>query len=350
MSGADRRSPPRIRLLDIAKEAGVSRATVSLALREHPSIPERTRLKIHQTAKFLGYVYNRGAANLRTASTQSVGVVVHDITNPYFAEVIAAIQDEINARGRVVLFGNTYDSHDRQKSFVNTLREYNVDGIILCPAVDTDLDWLKEVRSWSIPLVLYSRDIPEAGLDYAGGDNERAMAEATRHLVELGHRRIAMIGVNQRISTGRERLAGYLATLKECGIDPDPSIILEGQPTRSFGMSALLDLAEMRSPPTAAVCFNDVIAFGVMLGLNRLGWEAGRDFSVIGFDNIEEAELWQPALTSTGFPRAELGRAVASLLMDRIASPSHSARKVTLTNSLHIRESCGRRGSAPHTV
>ena len=343
MSGTGRPSPSRVRLVDIAKEAGVSRATVSLALRDHASIPERTRLKIQRTAKFLGYVYNRGAANLRTASTQSVGVVVHDITNPYFAEVIAAIQDEMNAQGRVVLFGNTHDSHARQEKFVNTLREYNVDGIVMCPAVDTDPDWLEHVRGWSIPVVLYSRDIPDAGFDYAGGDNERGMAEATRHLVDLGHRRIAMIGVNQRISTGRERLAGYLEVLKEFGIDPDPSIVLDGPATRRFGMEALLGFAEKAEPPTAAVCFNDVVAFGVMLGLHRMGWEAGRDFSVIGFDDIEEAKLWQPQLGSIGFSRAELGRAVADLLTGRMNAPRSPIRKVAIRNRLHPRESCGRR-------
>lgn len=343
MSDADRRSPPRVRLLDIAKEAGVSRATVSLALRAHPSIPERTRLKVQQTARFLGYVYNRGAANLRTASTQSIGVVVHDVTNPYFAEIIAAIQDEMNAQGRMVLFGNTHDSHERQAQFLETLREYNVDGIVLCPAVDTDIDWLAGVRDWSIPIVLYSRNIPQVGLDYAGGDNVEGMADATRHLLELGHRRIALIGVNLRISTGRERLDGYVRALTDFGIDVDMSLVSQGPPTRAFGMASFLDLVQHPSPPTAAVCFNDVIAFGVMLGLKRLGWEAGREFSVVGFDDIEEATLWHPTLTSIGFPRVELGNAVAQLLTERIKSPDGPVRHVSIKNTLHVRDSCGRR-------
>ena len=331
----------KVRLLDIAREVGVSRAAVSLALRNHPSIPAQTRDRITQTAHKLGYVYNRGAANLRTASTQTVAVVVHDVTNPYFAEIVAAIQDEMNEHGRIVLFGNTRDSQARQAEFIDTVREYNVDGVILCPAVDTDMTWMRRVQSWQLPLVLFSRDLPDLAIDYVAGNNEEGMRAATRYLLELGHRRIAMIGANRLISTGRERLNGYLKALQEFGVAADPALIVEGPPTRALGMEALLKIIADEDPATAAVCFNDVLAFGVMLGLRRLGLEAGTHFSVVGFDDISEATLWRPALTSLGFSREELGRAAVALLLRRISDPEASPKRIIIQNELRLRESCG---------
>lgn len=331
----------RVRLVDIAEEAGVSRATVSLALRNHTSIPEKTRQRIQTTARRLGYVYNRGAASLRMAATHTVGVVVNDVTNPYFAEIVAAIQDEMSNQQRVVLFCNSRESHARQVAFVDTIREYSADGVILCPAVDTDPAWVRQVQGWGMPLVLFSRNLPELAIDYAGSDNQEGMRKATEHLLGLGHRRIAMIGANSRISTGWERLAGYLQALEEAGLEPDPALILEGPPSRDFGLAALLQLLDSDTPPTAAVCFNDVLAFGVMLGLKRLGLEAGADFSVVGFDDISEATLWRPALTSPGFSREKLGRAAVSLLLRRLAEPEAPPRQHIIAHDLRIRQSCG---------
>lgn len=329
----------KVRLIEVAEEAGVSRAAASLAMRGDPSIPLHTRERIRDAARSLGYVYNRGAANLRTASTQSVGMVVHDVTNPYFAEIVAAIQDEMTRQGRIVLFGNTRESPERQAEFIEAFREHNVDGIFLCPAAGTDPATVLEVQKCQIPLVIYSRDLPEVEADYVGADNLEGMQTATEHLISLGHRRIAMIGVNRDISTGRDRFAGYRAALSKAGIEEDPEIIFEGPATRDFGMRSIRRLVNRDRSVTACVCFNDIIAFGVMLGLRHEGKEAGEDFSVVGFDDIVEATLWQPALTSLGFCRDELGRHAASLLMRRISDPTCAPKRIILPNELRKRAS-----------
>lgn len=331
----------KVRLLDIAHEAGVSRATVSLALRQHTSIPVHTRDRIKRIARELGYVYNRGAASLRTASTNLVGIVVHDITNPYFAEVVASIQDEMRGRGRIVLFGNSSDTHDCQVELISAFREYNVDGVILCPSADTDINWLRQIQSWKLPLVLFSRDIPDLAIDYVAANNEGGMHDATMHLLSLGHKRIAMIGANYRISTGQERLRGYLEALRKSGITVDQSLIIEGPATRDFGMQALFQVMANDNPATAAVCFNDVIGFGVMLGLRQMGLEAGTHFSVVGFDDVSEAVLWRPALTSVDFSREGIGREAVALLMRRIASPEASPKRIIIEGALCPRDSCG---------
>lgn len=330
---------PRIRLIEVAQEAGVSRAAVSLALRNDPSIPERTRERIHQAARNLGYVYNRGAANLRTASTQTVGIVVHDVTNPYFAEIVAAVQNEMSERGRVVLFGNTQESTVRQAEFIETFREYNVDGIILCPAAGTTAETITRIQESGLPLVIFSRDLSDVEVDYVGGANVEGMRDATAHLIAAGHRRIAMIGANDEIATGRDRLAGYLAALDAAGIERDPSLVAEGPATRDFGMRAIRTLLDSDPSVTACVCFNDVIAFGVMLGLRWSGKEAGREFSVIGFDDIAEASLWQPALTSLSISLEQLGHHATALLLRRIAEPQAPPRRIVLPFELRQRDS-----------
>ena len=334
----DPKAPRKVRLIEVAREAGVSRAAVSLALRGHPSIPERTRLRIQEAAQHLGYVYNRGAASLRTASTQTVGIIVHDVTNPYFAEIVAAVQDEMTRHRRVVLFGNTQESTTRQAEFIEAFREHNVDGLILCPAAGTRPETIADIQRNGLPLVIFSRDIPEARVDYVGGANFEGMQKATAHLIFAGHRRIAMVGANMDTATGRDRLAGYRAALVEAGIPQDPALVLEGPATRDFGSWAIKALTAHDPDLTACVCFNDVLAFGVMLGLRVDGKEAGRDFSVVGFDDIAEATLWRPALTSLGISREELGRRVVELLLRRVEEPDAPPKRIILDFELRSRE------------
>lgn len=331
--------PRKARLIEIAQKVGLSRATVSLALRQHPSIPKRTRDRIQTAARELGYVYNRGAASLRTASTHTVGIVVNDLTNPYFAEIVAAVQEEMTRIGRVVLFGNTQESPERQTEFIETFREYNVDGIILCPSAGTDPATIREVQESGLPFVVFSRDMPGVEVDYVGGANLEGMRAATAHLIGLGHSRIAMVGVNREIATGRDRLDGYVRALDEAGLAVDPAIIVAGPATRDFGMATIGDLLERDPSISACVCFNDVVAFGVMLGLRRAGKEAGADFSVVGFDDIAEASLWQPALTSLFLSRQDVGRHAASLLMRRLGDPAAPPTRIILPFSLVERES-----------
>ncbi|MCF3936111.1 LacI family DNA-binding transcriptional regulator [Acuticoccus sp. M5D2P5] len=333
--------PPRqrVRLLEVAEEAGVSRAAASLALRHHPSIPAATRQRIEAAARKLGYVYNRGAASLRTASTHTVGIIVHDVTNPYFAEIVATIQDEMSASGRVVLFGNTQESPERQREFIDTFREYNVDGIVLCPAAGTDPEDIRTVHRSGLPVVLFSRDLPELSVDYVGGANRDGMRLITEHLVALGHRRIAMIGVNETIATGRDRLRGYEDALLAAGIEPDPALMVTGPATRMFGMEAMSRLMERDVGITAVAAFNDVLAFGAMLGLRQRGLEPGIDVSVTGFDDLTEARMWSPQLTTVGFSREALGQGAASLLRRRIAAPDAPPQRIVIDTTLTIRAS-----------
>jgi LacI family transcriptional regulator len=324
---------------DLARHAGVSRATVSLVLRKSPLVAAKTRESVLEAVESLGYVYNRGAANLRTQRSHTIGVAINELTNPYFAELTAAIQRAFFDLGRTVFIANSEEDPVRQDQFIATMREYNVDGLAICPSQGTRRESLRRLKAQGIPCVLISRTVAGAGLDYAGHANRLGMRMAAEHLIGLGHRRIAMLGGTDLVSTGEERRAGYRDALIAHDIPVDPDLILEGPPTRNFGATTVQALLAGKAPPTAAVCFNDVVAFGVMLGLRQVGLEPGRDFAVIGYDDLAEAALWTPALSTVAVDSAGIGAAAAQLLLQRIEHPEAKPRRIILQPRLILRAS-----------
>ncbi len=328
--------------LDISKAAGVSKATVSLVLRNHPSIPKPTHERIMQIARDLGYVYNRGAASLRSVQTRLIGMSVNDLTNPYFAEIAASMEDALTAQNRIVLMSNSGDSVARQTAFASAVREYNADGILIVPATGTDKAFLRQLREWRLPCILVSRSVEGAEADLVQADHRAGMISAVNHLIGLGHRRIGMIGMNEEISTGRERFEGYHQALADAGVAIEPDLALPGAATRDVGMTRMLQLLDLIEPPTAVVCFNDVVAFGAMLGLRARGLTPGQDFSIVGFDDISEAALWRPALTTVAVARKTVGRVAAELLLRRIEDFDAPFQAICLPTELIVRESTGR--------
>ncbi|UQR66659.1 LacI family transcriptional regulator [Bradyrhizobium sp. C-145] len=329
---------PRPTLLDIAKASGVSKATVSLVLRNSPSIPERTREKVLEAAKSLGYVYNRGAASLRLPHTRMIALAVNNLTNPYFAEIVAAIEDALTAENRIVLMSNSGESVARQSAFIDTVREYNVDGLLMVPAVGTDAAFINSLHALHLPCVLVSRTVPGAKVDFVSPDHRGGMMKAMDHLIGLGHTRIGMIGSNSNISTGRDRFAGYRQALAKHGIPLEPRLVLSGAETRDVGMAQVLELLDLPEPPTAVVCFNDIVAFGAMLGLRSLNLTPGEDFSVVGFDDIAEATLWRPALTTVAIPRANVGKVATQLLLQRISNRDGPYKSTLIPTELIVRD------------
>lgn len=338
----------RLTLRDLARHAGVSPATVSLVLRKSPLVAEATRARVLETVRALGYVYNRGAASLRTQRTHTVGVAINELVNPYFAELTASIERALTRIGRTVFLSNSAEDPSRQEQFIETMREYNADGLIICPAEGTAPASLRRVVEYGMPCVLISRFVPGVKLDYAGNDHRRGTFLATEHLIALGHRRLAMVGGTDRTSTSIERRQGYRQALAAHGIATDPALVVPCGPTRDNGAEAIKMLLGRGRPPSAAVCFNDVLAFGVMLGLRQLGLEPGRDFAVAGCDDVAEAALWTPALTTVAVDSVAMGDAAVSLLLERIANFAAPRREIVLQPRLVVRESSGgprRRGS-----
>ena len=221
---------------------------------------------------------------------------------------------------------------------VKTMLEREVDGLILSPVMGTDADTLGKIAEYC-PLVLTTGHYECLEIDSVDMDNENGAARGVEHLVENGHERIAFIGGAEERPSRRDRLLGYRKVLRKHNIPFDPSLCVASEVTRRGGYKAVQQVLAMANPPTAAFCYCDVNAFGVMLGLRAAGIEAGRDFAVVGFDNVSEASLWQPSLTTVATDPTVLGEKVAQLLLDRIANPDMPIQRLTMPSRLIVRDS-----------
>ncbi len=329
----------RVSLSDVASDANVSRSTASLVMRGSDLVAEQTRKRVLHSVKKLGYIYNRGAASLRTNRSQTVGLIVTDLSNPFFAELTLGTEQQLNRSGYVSLLGNTSESLEKQDQLLTAMFERGVDGFLLCPSETTAEETLDQLRAWGLPIVLVARHLPDQTVDYVGANNAVGAELGTRHLIRKGHTRIAFIGGPERSSARRERMEGFAAAHERHALPVDEGLLITSPVTRRGGLEAVKKLVGLPNPPTAAVCYNDVVALGVMLGLQSEGYKPGDDFSVVGFDDIADAALSQPALTTLSVPPQEIGRQAAQLLLARIANPRQPARQVVLTPELIVRDS-----------
>jgi len=328
----------RVTLLDIASDAGVSRATVSLVLRNVPSVAPATRKRVLRSINRLGYVYHRGAASLRTQRSHAIGLIVSDITNPFFAEIIVAIEDWLGSAGLVTILGNTSESLEKQQRLLRSMSEYPADGILICSTQGSDKkSTILEGRM--PPVVAFTRPID--GVDYAGADNVAGSELAIEHLVALGHRQIAFIGGPAQLTSAQQRFLGYRSGLEKHGIEYRKDFFIEEVPNRQGGFRAMSSALLLSPTPTAAVCFNDVVALGAMEALRSRGKQPGRDFSIVGFNNIADARTG--GLTTIDTSPAKLGEAAADLLLHRIRDPGAPLRRVILSPKLVVRESTAAR-------
>lgn len=342
-------APPtkRLTLAMMAERLGMSTATVSLALRDSPLVATETRKKVQDLADDLGYIYNRSAASLRTARSHIVGVVVHDVLNAYFAELLSAVEAELTKRGQTVILCNHGDDFARQRHFLETMLQHRADGVILCPSAGTQARDISRIEQAGLPTVLVARDVP--GLDQTPvvrGDDAVGMELAVRHLVAAGHTRIAFVGGSSRSSSGRERRRGYENALEAAGIAIDEDLMFSDLMTRAEGKR--IAPAVLAKKPTAIACFNDLIAFGLMMEMHRVGLEPGRDIAVTGYDDVEEAAIWSPSLTSVWNGQQEVGRQASVMLTEMIAGRAPEVDRVLVTPELHVRESTT--GGAPRDV
>jgi LacI family transcriptional regulator len=329
-----------VTIREIAELTGVSVSTVSLVLRDSPLVAKRTREKVLAAIDKVGYVYNRSAASMRSRRSGVIAISVNDLANPYFAGLTSSVERALNQFDRTVLLSDAREDPDRQTRFIEKMREHSVDGLLLCPAHRTDMSQLlTQLRTAQLPCVLVSRDLPASGLDYVGYDHRYGMQLAVEHLIGLGHRRIAMLGGSRATWVGGQRLAGYRQALRAHGLDHDPELEIEGELTRVAGMELIERALSLHPAPTAAACANDVVAFGVMLGLRRRELVPGHDFSVTGTDDVAEAELWTPALTTVAIDFDVIGMHAARVLLQRIDDPGLDVQHLNLPVALKIRES-----------
>jgi len=325
---------------DIARAAQVSRATVSLVLRGSPLVGAETRARVEAELKRQNYVYNRAAANLRRRTSSSIALVINDLSNPFFAEFAAGVDEALGAQGFVTLLGSTGESPERQQAVLDSLMEHGPAGIILSPAEHSEGAAVRRAIGRT-PVLVFNRALDGDDWDFLALENERGARLATEHLLELGHRRIAFFGGHGDSSSCRQRRHGYLAALSAAGIAPQDGWLVECAPTRVDAARETRTLFERDARLTAAVCYNDNVALGLLLGLQARGTRPGTDFAFTGFDDIPEAALSTPPLTTLAVDPRGRGRQAAELLLQRVHSPGAAALTRIAPVHLIVRGSSG---------
>jgi len=337
-------------IVDVARRAGVSKSTVSLVLQASPLIRPATADRVKQAIAALGYVYNRGAANLRRSRTNVVGMVINDLTNPFFAELAVGMERIFQAVGIVPFIANTAENPRRQAEVFKSMLEQGVAGLIVSPARGTGPEAFGDLQAARVPVVLAMRRLPQCPMTTVSPDNRLGAFLATEHLIEGGHRRIALLGGYSDMVVYRERLDGYTDALAAHGLAISEQLIVESNTDRRGGMAALGAVIGRGPPPTAALCFNDVVAFGAMLELRKTGREPGRDFAVVGFDDIVEAADHMPALTTVSVSPEALGEQAAHAVLRMIQSETLRSDDHIGPVQLIIRQSCGTQARAEMKV
>lgn len=338
---ADKDKPPMTRptIEDVARIAGVSIATVSRCLHMPDIVAARTRDRVMAAVRQTGYTLNTAAQSLRQRRSNAVLVVVPDIGNTFFSEILGGIQREASAAGMTMLIGDTGRQRAREESYVRYLSNGRADGALLL--ADPQADWFgtQTARAAGVPPIV---TISEVGTDTRGltvsMDNEAAAREAVAHLVDLGHRRIAhLTGPETNILT-RQRQSGYRRALAEAGIDWRQEF--PGDFGLASGRSAFARLSAADQRPTAVFCANDEMAMGFISAAAHAGVAVPRDLSVVGFDDIHFAQSFIPALTTIRQPRDEMGSSAMRLLIAALANESPSP--VRLPFELVLRASSAR--------
>jgi len=331
---------PRLTLRHIAQDLGVSTATVSLAMRGSTRISRATRERVAAALKESGYVYQRSAAGLRTAKTHTVGVILNNVSDPFFSTLLASLEEALAKAGQTVFLCNSNETVSRQADFLRAMVEYNADGVIISPAIGSIPGDFLLPKIELPPLVFISRAMSGLECDSVVNDDRQAVTLAMDRLLSLGHRRIALVGGDPSVSCFGVRLAAYKDALREASIEFDEALVLPGVPTRPVGFEAARRVAALVPRPTAALGYNDSVTLGLFSGLQRQGLFPGRTFALIGNEDIEEAGLTNPAISSTIVPRDEMGMKAASVLLERLENPDMPRRHLVLNSGLRVRETC----------
>lgn len=339
-------SPPgpirrRVTLADVARQAGVSRAAASYVINGKPGVGQASRERVLAVAEELGFRPNRLARGLRQGHSKAIGLLLADVSNPFYPEIAAGVLEAAKSLDYKVFLSHTGDDSRRQASEAHALLDHRCDGLIFTTLTSADRHLLEQLMRHGVPFVQMVRRVPGIAADFVGIDDESGGRAAGEHLLTLGHRDIAMVLGPHQSSASRARAYGFCQALARRGITVPPQRQAESPLTRDGGYRAARRLFSAAPPPQAVACGNDVIALGVIDALMDVGLRVPGDVAVIGYDDMSFASSRLIELTTVRQPRHEMGVEAARLLVTRIQDPDALPSERIFPHLLVPRRTCG---------
>jgi len=326
---------------EVAKKAGVSSTSVSHVLNNTRFVSEDVRERVNAAMRELNYRPNALARSLRRGETHTLGLILPDSANPFFAEIGHAIEAAAFALGYSVILCNTENDENKEHVYTEVLENKQLDGIIFVGAGE-NREAISEIVKNGFPLVVVDRDMGSLELDTVTTENYQGGLLATQHLLSLGHQVIGCITGPSNITPSAERVTGYRAALQQAGHSVDESLLARGDFHAPSGYSAAMQLLQQTPRPTAIFVCNDMMAIGAMRAAAQLGLRVPENIAIVGFDDIQLASYTTPSLTTIAQPKQEIGQLAVKLLFERMSDPSLPPRHNILSTQLIIRESSTR--------
>lgn len=326
----------------VAERAGVSTSTVSHVINNTRVVSADVRARVLAIIAETRYIPSAVARSLKNDRTQTIGMMVPNNSNPYFAELIQGIEDAAFKVGYNVILCNAYDDSKKQAAYLRVLTEKRIDGLILVASgADDELATL--LGDQSVPIVLVDREVAGVQADFIEADHEKGGYLATQYLLSLGHRDIACVSGPADLPPSRDRVAGYMRALKEAGLKRRLDYLVRSDFTSEGGFRAFEQLLGLKKPPTAIFASNDLMAIGGICAASQAGVLVPHDLSVIGYDDIALASYSTPPLTTMAQPKYEMGQLITKVLIERIMGGNLPLRRELLQTELRIRQSTARR-------
>ena len=326
-------------IFDVAKKAGVSYGTVSRVINDNPHVKSETRQRILQAMEELGYVVNKQARILAGGRSQTIGVLVPDLGTGYVGEIMRGIDAELSLNDLDLVLYTTHRIANKEANYIANLAKGVVEGLLLL-LPRNPVDNIGSLIQRNFPFVLIDHHGTGRDCPAVGATNWQGAYNATEYLLKLGHTRIGFVTGSMDMGCSVDRLEGYRSALRTYHLHEDKELIFEGnfdQPDGFSGANAFLDLD---NPPTAIFASNDVMAMGVMDAIRNRGLHISEDISVVGFDDIPQASLTHPALTTVNQPLEKMGRVATQMLLDLLNEPEKQVKRIELPTELVVRDLC----------
>ena len=328
-------------LHEVAQRAGVSAMTVSRVVNGRGRVDSETRQRVEEAIQALDYVPNRIARGLISKKTQTIGIIVPDIVNPFFAPVVRGAESAARKAGYRVLLCNSEGDLRLEREYIEDLVAHRVEGLLLAPASDRSRSSILSLLRGGFPLVLIDRALPDADCDLIVSDNTQGARRLIEHLIAIGHREIAHVSDAEDTSTGRERLRGYREALEAAGIPFQPELVIRTTVDRIGGYRAAQEILARDPLPTAIFAVNNMTAVGTMEALRERSLSVPKDMGLVCFDDVEHLAVLSPILTVIDQPAETFGSLGVQLLLERMTGKANSRpRRIILQTDLIVRQSC----------